>query len=143
MRKFVGLLAVCFLFSAPVFAQHGSKPEVGGGHIPAHGPTAFKAPAHPAPPVKDQPDRPGHPNAPHVDIKGDRWSATIPDAMTSTTIWIIRGHTGGLPGVSVAATFGILLEEAQAVSGSAGSILTSPRTISASAQTGSGIPTRL
>jgi hypothetical protein len=30
MRKFVALLAVCFLFSAPVFAEHQAKPEVGG-----------------------------------------------------------------------------------------------------------------
>ncbi len=73
MIKFVDLIALCFLFSAPVFAQHQSKPEVGGGHIPAHGPTAYKTPSHPAPPVKDQPDKPGHPNAPHVDIKGNRW----------------------------------------------------------------------
>jgi hypothetical protein len=73
MRKFVGLIAACFLFLVPVFAQHQARPEVGGGHIPAHGPTAYKAPAHPAPAAKDQPDRPGHPVAPHVDIKGDRW----------------------------------------------------------------------
>jgi hypothetical protein len=74
MRKLIGLFAVCFLFSAPVFAQHKAKPEVGGGHIPAHGPTAYKAPAHPAPPAEAHaPDRAGHPAAPHVDIKGDHW----------------------------------------------------------------------
>ena len=74
MRKLIGLFAICFLFSAPVFAQHKAKPEVGGGHIPAHGPAAYKAPAHPAPAAESHaPDRPGHPAAPHVDIKGDHW----------------------------------------------------------------------
>jgi hypothetical protein len=74
MRKLIGLFAICFLFSSPAFAQHKSKPEVGGGHIPAHGPAAYKAPAHPAPPAEGHaPDRAGHPAAPHVDIKGDHW----------------------------------------------------------------------
>jgi hypothetical protein len=73
MRKLIGLFAVCFLFSAPVFAQHKGKPEVGGGHIPAHGPAAYKAPSHPVPPTQGHTEKAGHPNAPHVDVKGDRW----------------------------------------------------------------------
>jgi hypothetical protein len=74
MGKLIGLFATCILFSSPVFAQHQAKPEVGGGHIPAHGPAAYKAPAHPAAPVEAHgADRPGHPTAPHVDVKHDQW----------------------------------------------------------------------
>jgi hypothetical protein len=73
MRKLIGLFAVCFLFSAPVFAQHKGKPEVGGGHIPARGPAAYKAPSHPAAPTQGHSEKAGHPDAPHVDVKGDRW----------------------------------------------------------------------
>jgi hypothetical protein len=57
-------------------AQHGpapGHPEVGGGHIPAHGP----APAtHEAPrqiPERGAPDREGHPQAPHVHAANDQW----------------------------------------------------------------------
>ncbi len=100
MKKLVGLLAVFFFAIAlPVFAQqksqHGgsARPEVGGGHIPAHGPAPSKGakPAsHPAaapsgrpttgaPPPKQQEqqrnysEKAGHPNAPHVDVKTDHW----------------------------------------------------------------------
>lgn len=60
-----------------------ARPEVGGGHIPAHGPP--RAPARKAggaPPREAVPARqaapnyahaPGHPNAPHVDAKNDSW----------------------------------------------------------------------
>jgi hypothetical protein len=94
----MGLLAVFLLAVAlPVFAQQksqsqhgGARPEVGGGHIPAHGPVPSKGakpmghPAEPsghpgAPPTK-QPEqhpnyseKPGHPNAPHVDVRTDHW----------------------------------------------------------------------
>ena len=55
MKKLVGLLAVFFFAIAlPVSAQqksqHGgsARPEVGGGHIPAHGPAPSKGAAKPA-----------------------------------------------------------------------------------------------
>jgi hypothetical protein len=112
MKKLTGLLAISLFFSFAVLAQerggaqrggaqHPAGAEVGGGHIPAHGPTPSRAPQHapaaapnrggaaPAghPPVvsnrgglpqtNNQPrkfaEQPGHPNAPHVDAKTDRW----------------------------------------------------------------------
>jgi len=60
--------------------QHGGgRPEVGGGHIPAHGPRPARAQA-PARAQQQgweqnriQADRQGHPEAPHVDARNDRW----------------------------------------------------------------------
>jgi hypothetical protein len=50
--------------------------EVGGGHVPAHGPAPMKA-SKPAPkpdaPARNYSEKAGHPNAPHVDAKGDKW----------------------------------------------------------------------
>jgi hypothetical protein len=77
MKKIIGLFAAVLLI-VPAFAQkkEGSvKPQVGGGHIPPHGPAPVKH-AVPAPASHAQAhynDREGHPNAPHVDIKGNKW----------------------------------------------------------------------
>ncbi len=55
--------------------------HVGNGHIPAQGPKATPAQAHPAAPARGavQPgrtnhvDQAGHPNAPHVHAENDQW----------------------------------------------------------------------
>jgi hypothetical protein len=96
MKKFLGPLAVltALAFTA-VLPSHGQRPappehagpaprpapvgparppEVGGGHIPAHGPTTRT----PLPP-NGQPDKPGHPIAPHVDAGTDRWVGHVPN----------------------------------------------------------------
>jgi hypothetical protein len=74
MRKLIGLFAVVLLFSIPALAQEkGGHPEVGGGHVPSHGPAAYKPPAHPTPPVQGHSEHVGHPDAPHVDVKHDHW----------------------------------------------------------------------
>ena len=88
MKKLVGFCAFLFLaLSLPAFAQHGGtkgQPEVGGGHIPSHGPTPYKGQSHAAPPPaashgkppeqqRNYAEKPGHPNAPHVDAKTDHW----------------------------------------------------------------------
>lgn len=103
MKKIIGLAGLIFVFSIAMLAQgnrgggqRGGSPQrggapppakVGGGHIPAHGPT----PTRTAPPAKTPPpanrggggndkkppiqDHPGHPTAPHVDTTGktDKW----------------------------------------------------------------------
>jgi hypothetical protein len=50
MRKLIGLLVICFLFSLSALAQHGGggRPEVSGGrmNIPTHGPARVSTP-HP------------------------------------------------------------------------------------------------
>lgn len=83
MKKFNSSLAVLTvlalsLFALPALAQrpveHGTpraavpaRAPVGGGHIPAHGPTGH------VPITPGKPDAPGHPAAPHVDAGTDRW----------------------------------------------------------------------
>jgi hypothetical protein len=77
MKKRIALFAVTLLLALPVVAQKKNepKPQVGGGHIPAKGPAPVKKAV--APPKAGAQahynDRDGHPNAPHVDIKGDKW----------------------------------------------------------------------
>ncbi|HXP42826.1 MAG TPA: hypothetical protein VN833_21405 [Candidatus Acidoferrales bacterium] len=71
MKKLMGLVVMCFLFSLIVFGQH--RGAVGGGpaHIPSHGPAPMRD-SHPAP-VQDNRhfnDRAGHPDAPHVHSNG-------------------------------------------------------------------------
>jgi hypothetical protein len=96
IKKAAALLVMASALSFPALAQkpqgkpaargavaaHApARPEVGGGHIPAHGPA--KAPARPAA-SKERPapareaapnyaHAVGHPNAPHVDAKHDTW----------------------------------------------------------------------
>ena len=81
MKKIIGLFAISALLLVPAFGQKktggggGAKAQVGGGHIPAKGPAPVKH-AQPAPKEGAQThynERDGHPNAPHVDMKGDKW----------------------------------------------------------------------
>jgi hypothetical protein len=83
VKVLLGLFGSVLVFSAGAYAQrpsgggahggggHGAPMHsVGGGHIPAHGPT----------PVRGQPripsnmhEEPGHPTAPHVHADHDQW----------------------------------------------------------------------
>ena len=108
MKKLTGLLAVLLTLSLAAFAQqrggggghpqgggggqHSSGggahagPEVGGGHIPAHGPTPPRSSAqvqhgnqggggHPGGEQGRATfrDQPSHPEAPHVHAQNDQW----------------------------------------------------------------------
>ncbi len=78
----IASIALFAVFSLTVFAAE-KRPEVGGGHIPSHGPAPVKAKAPPqrapertpqaaAAPNRSFADKPGHPAAPHVE-KNDKW----------------------------------------------------------------------
>jgi hypothetical protein len=77
MKILIGLCALSLTLALPVPAQekHGSsKPEVGGGYIPKHGPPPAKAAPH-APAAapaghSTYADKAGHPEAPHVHTDG-------------------------------------------------------------------------
>ncbi len=91
MRKLLTVLIAVLALSAFVIAQeqhgaaprggeqHGQQPapahaEVGGGHIPAHGPApATRSAPNPPPQRAATPDQPGHPAAPHVHASNDQW----------------------------------------------------------------------
>ena len=105
MKRMIGVFVALLAMSMFVIAQErrgdqrggGGHQEVGGGHIPAHGPPPSRhaAPAvhqgpevHPGPERggQNQPqpgnrtgdnrkfnDRPGHPEAPHVHVTNDQW----------------------------------------------------------------------
>ena len=89
VKKILGLTV---LICIAAFAQekgrggepHGGHPaEIGGGHIPAHGPAPAPA-ARPTPPARGHEnaavpenhirvDQKGHPDLPHVHAKNDEW----------------------------------------------------------------------
>ncbi len=93
MKKLSGVVCVSLMLSVCAWAQRGGEKGqekggsapvkgVGGGHIPAHGPSPSKpqqhaapqheAPQHGAPPARSYADKRGHPEAPHVHTN-DKW----------------------------------------------------------------------
>jgi hypothetical protein len=79
MQKLLGTFVVLLMISSPAFAQGrggggggargggggGGPHGFGGGHIPTHGPSAFRG-SSPAGMDHRGPDMAGHPNMPHV-----------------------------------------------------------------------------
>jgi hypothetical protein len=84
MKRVLAILAVSLMSFAVAWAQRGeehpgaptrSAPNVGGGHVPAHGPppAKAKAPSRNLPPAESFVDKGGHPPAPHVHANNDQW----------------------------------------------------------------------
>ena len=81
MKKVIGILAALSFAALPALAQGRGEPErkaphpppreVGGGHIPQHGPAP--AARAPRPVAKADVHIQGHPTAPHVDVRDSRW----------------------------------------------------------------------
>jgi hypothetical protein len=83
MKTVAGLLvfSLCLFFStftggaaaAPAQRPGGHAPhDVGGGHIPSHGPAPVRGNPHPPEENRNFADKGGHPNAPHVHSNG-KW----------------------------------------------------------------------
>jgi hypothetical protein len=72
MKSLLGILGLFLICSVTALAQekHESRPparDVGGGHIPAHGPAPARPAQHAAPQQAPKyADKAGHPEAPHV-----------------------------------------------------------------------------
>lgn len=83
MKMLMGALAGLLVVSVPAAAQEkgGGGHDATVGHVPAHGPVAFRggahAPAKPAAPhaanVREFADQDRHPEAPHVNANTDEW----------------------------------------------------------------------
>jgi hypothetical protein len=72
-------IVVLLAFAVVAFGQGrgeqkggGARGAVGGGHIPAHGPSAVRGKGHPVAADRSYADKAGHPQAPHVH-SNDKW----------------------------------------------------------------------
>jgi hypothetical protein len=77
MKNFSLLVAFSALSFWCLFAVAGAPPqhpshEVGGGHIPSHGPAAYHGTPHPAGEHPSFRDKEGHPEEPHVH-RNNKW----------------------------------------------------------------------
>jgi hypothetical protein len=82
MKTLAGLLVLClclffstFISGAAAPAQHPeahAPHDVGGGHIPSHGPPPVRGNPHPPEENRNFADKGGHPSTPHVHTNG-KW----------------------------------------------------------------------